>query len=870
MMRLRDRCGPIRRDHRLAFFNCNMIFIFNVALFGHATVKAASLDNTQTVVEQNNNLVAQQLATPIMPVAISEATSGIFGTCNWDIDADGKLTIHAGTLGIGQGNWIDSSDLIKSIYVEPSVVATTDSHDLFALLTNVETIDVTNLDVSNVKNFEYMFRFNDKPSSGLYETTHLTSIVGLDNWDTSNALSMHDMFANAYRLSEIDVSNFDTSKVYNFSSMFRMTTLGKGNNSLTQIIGIDKLDTSNATDMNGMFYNNANIANLDVSHFDTSKVTNMKDMFTGMSSLENLDVSNFDTQNVLDMAGMFNSSISLKSLDVSNFKTENVTTMGQMFNKCSAKITGLQNFDMGNVTIISGMLTSTSLENTDDIENWDVSNVSEMSGLFSDCKSLTRVDISKWNKNNVTLINSLFTNDVSLTEIKGLDGWDTSKITNMNQTFSNVKLMTKFPGIENWDTSSVTNMGYTFSNCTNLTDLDLSHWDTSKVQTMQSMFSGDTSLNENGFKQNFNTSNVTVMMSMFSNVNFKVLDLSNFDTSKVTDMSSMFSSNQARIEKIIGNFDTSKVIYMSSMFMKTTISDWSTLNIADWNTSKVKTFDSIFNLTDYTNLDVIKDWDTSSGTDFRSAFKGSRNLYTLDLSNWVISANSNADYMFDDVPNLWKITLGPKVVLSANAKLNSPTIGAAIIDPEYPGYKAISNKWQEIDRTKSGSDHDPKGALFSTTEIIENTTKSNQSIRSYVWQQQEYRETTLTVPEIDYGTVGAFTGTFKRKDSGEVTISKYSYPTEKVDYNLTVSMDGPLTTEDNQHQLPGTLIYRDSSNHETDLSETEGMVYSGVIGNETKSITWDDDHGILLKMTGGSAVNGIYKTTLDWTLTSSL
>ncbi|MCC9081971.1 DUF285 domain-containing protein [Enterococcus faecium] len=45
-----------------------------------------------------------------------------------------------------------------------------------------------------------------------------------------------------------------------------------------------------------------NITNLDVNGWNTSNVTNMYGMFLGMSSITSLDLSGFDTCNVTTMA----------------------------------------------------------------------------------------------------------------------------------------------------------------------------------------------------------------------------------------------------------------------------------------------------------------------------------------------------------------------------------------------------------------------------------------------------------------------------------------------------------------------------------------------------------------------------------------
>ncbi|MCO6524658.1 MAG: BspA family leucine-rich repeat surface protein, partial [Candidatus Schmidhempelia sp.] len=147
---------------------------------------------------------------------------------------------------------------------------------------------------------------------------------------------------------------------------------------LTQIEGLDKLDTSAVTDMTSMFGSCMGLTSLDVSHFDTSNVTNMHGMFGSCMGLTSLDVSHFDTSKVTDMDCMFWFCSSLTSLDVSHFDTSNVTDMSFMFNSCSS-------------------LTSLDVSHS----HFDTSNVTDMSSMFNFCSSLTSLDVSHFDTSNV-------------------------------------------------------------------------------------------------------------------------------------------------------------------------------------------------------------------------------------------------------------------------------------------------------------------------------------------------------------------------------------------------------------------------------------------------------------------------------------
>ena len=177
---------------------------------------------------------------------------------------------------------------------------------------------------------------------------------------------------------------------------------GSSFENVTEIAGIENLNTSNVSDMHGMFEGCESLTAIDLSHFNTCNVTDMSYMFANCSSLTTLDVSHFDTSNVTNMNNMFSNCSSLTVLDLSHFDTQNVTEMISMFWGCSA-LTALDvsHFDTGNVTNISEMFWYCSMLTTLDVNNFDISNVENIEDIFSDCKSLTTIYCNNdWKKNN--------------------------------------------------------------------------------------------------------------------------------------------------------------------------------------------------------------------------------------------------------------------------------------------------------------------------------------------------------------------------------------------------------------------------------------------------------------------------------------
>ena len=150
---------------------------------------------------------------------------------------------------------------------------------------------------------------------------------------------------------------------------------------LQSIIGMNEyLNTSEVTNMEGMFCACTSLTNLDLSSFNTSNVTTMKNMFGSCTSLTSLDLSSFNTENVTNMGFMFYMfypSNALTFLDLSNFNTVNVTDMQYMFYGNS-----------GLTTIYAG-------------RGWSTDAVTTSNSMFSDCTSLVGGMGTTYDRNHV-------------------------------------------------------------------------------------------------------------------------------------------------------------------------------------------------------------------------------------------------------------------------------------------------------------------------------------------------------------------------------------------------------------------------------------------------------------------------------------
>ena len=267
------------------------------------------------------------------------------------------------------------------------------------------------------------------------------------------------LFENFTSLVTIDFNNnFNTSNVTNMVGMFQ---------GCTSIVSLDlnSFNTANVTDMTSgntrsMFYGCSSLTNLYINNFNTKNVTAMGALFSGCSSLTNLDLSSFNISNVIEINSMFSGCSSITSIDLSSFNTSKVMNMGSMFSSCSSLISlDLSSFNTSKVTNMYQMFYDCQSLTNLDLSSFNTSKVTNMTSIFSDCSSLTSLDLSNFNTSKVTVMSYMFSNCYSLTSLN-LSSFNTSKVTNMSYMFFNCKKLQTQINILN---ANVTDYGYMFN-----------------------------------------------------------------------------------------------------------------------------------------------------------------------------------------------------------------------------------------------------------------------------------------------------------------------------------------------------------------------------------------------------------------------
>ena len=292
-------------------------------------------------------------------------------------------------------------------------------------------------------------------------------------------------------------------------------------NSLNDVSGVKRFDTSNANNIKYFFGFTDLITLKDLKEWNVSNVNNMNYLFRRNHHLENLNgLENWDTSNVINMIGTFSYNDSLTSIKaIVNWKLDSIIYMGLMFRDC------------------------TSIKSLDGLENWNISHAEHLNAMFYNCTSLADISqLEKWDTSNIKSFLTMFANCHSLTDLSPIYHWDTSKVINMATMFAGSNSI-KEVDLSNWNTESLVDPHGIFQDCNSLERVDLSNWNTSNVTTMTHMFLYDVSL-VNLKLTNWDTSNVTTMSCMFYNVpKLEELDISSFNTKKVENFSGMFTAS---------------------------------------------------------------------------------------------------------------------------------------------------------------------------------------------------------------------------------------------------------------------------------------------------------------------------------------
>ena len=381
-----------------------------------------------------------------------------------------------------------------------------------------------------------------------------------------------------------------------------------------------------------------------VASFDATDVTSEGDVTVytvddglGNDTYKAVVVASDTIYAPVDCSSLFAAMSKLIFFNSENFKVDNVENMYAMFGMCSklTNVDGLLKWQTSNVINMNSMFRQcTYLNDIKGLSNWNVSNVTNMQGMFRQCLNLANIDdLIKWNISSVQSIREMFYNCSNLRDVNGMINWNTSNVTDIQKIFMGCHALTDINGLTNLNVSNVVNMLGVFNGCNQLLNIDaIANWDVSNVIIMQALFGGCYSLNDIYplTKWADKTGNVENMSYMFSlndesKINDIIIDcspLSNWNVSNVTNMLGMFSEVNISSYLPFTNWDVSKVQKFSFMFSATDASNVTSLiGLENWNVSSATNMESMFsNNISLTDASAINDWNINSNINFTSMF----------------------------------------------------------------------------------------------------------------------------------------------------------------------------------------------------------------------------------------------------------
>lgn len=437
-------------------------------------------------------------------------------------------------------------------------------------------------------------------------------------WDLSldniHSIVFNESFANCTSI---------TSTAYWFAGMTNLETF----------IGLEYLNTSNVTAMNGMFWVCSALRSLDLSNFNTQSVSNMSNMFTRCSRLVTIKVgSGWSTSNVSSSSEMFEECTSLVGGSGTTYDSSHTDASYAHIDGGSSNpgyLTGSEASQDGpwwqelRYTIDYGVDVLIRARSNDNVEPWMIEELEmflergnqmynehsadeeEVRWMVEELNWIIREVEEAMNRpasddpepyavlsDNNTVLTFYYDDQKS-----ARGGMSVGPFTTTDERwageYEHIRSVVFDPSMANC--TSITSTAQWFAYCNELTSISgLQYLNTSNVTSMVGMFHRCTSLRSIDVSH-FNTENVTNMSYMFANCyELESLDLSNFNTSNVTEMSYMFFGDGSTIYTSLdlSSFNTRNVTSTVRMFAANPV--LATIYVgSEWNMSKVDAENSL-------------------------------------------------------------------------------------------------------------------------------------------------------------------------------------------------------------------------------------------------------------------------------------
>ena len=240
----------------------------------------------------------------------SMVTASNYNYTAWGIDHNGNLYV-----------WLPKGT--GSVYLNNAATYTT--YQNFPWYTQAAKVVTATIE-GNTYAYTHQNMFNYSSYSKLKSVEFLGTISS----GQTTAYSFEGMFYGRSTLESVTFNGGTNFGVTSFANMFYGCT------KLTNIEGLDLLNTSSLTTMSQTFRGCQSMKRYDLSGINTSNVTSLYCTFYGNQSVESIKVNNWDTSKVTDMRFTFaatgaSTAPPLQTLDLSSWTTTSLQYCAQMF-----------------------------------------------------------------------------------------------------------------------------------------------------------------------------------------------------------------------------------------------------------------------------------------------------------------------------------------------------------------------------------------------------------------------------------------------------------------------------------------------------------------------------------------------------------
>ena len=251
-------------------------------------------------------------------------------------------------------SYIQEAFRVNKDYKPDQYVCPKDRNELIKILEERLEEDpdanLNDIDVSNITDMSLVF-WNLDPHN-----------IDISEWDVSKVETMYAMF-NMCRHFNSDLSNWNMSNVENINAMFYGCEKFEGK-------GLEKWDMSSCKTTINTFRKCYKL-NIDLSTWNTSNITEISGIFYDCTSFEGKGLEKWDMSNVTRSVCAFSGCKNFNGKGLENWKFPKLKEAEQMFLDC-------ENFNC-------------------DVSNWDMSDCSDISRMFYNCKKFKGEGLDKWN-----------------------------------------------------------------------------------------------------------------------------------------------------------------------------------------------------------------------------------------------------------------------------------------------------------------------------------------------------------------------------------------------------------------------------------------------------------------------------------------